>query len=207
MNAGDGLHEHPTQALLDALTIRQHFGKLDNLTVTFVGDTLRGRVGRSNIHLLKLYGCKLRVVGPPTLQPKELRDLGVEIFTDLEPAMEGADVVMSLRVKFEYLHDYFIPNMDEFTRKYCLKEAHFEKYAPKAILMAPGPFHRGVDMTSEIIDGPRSQIFKQVGNGVAVRMAVLYLLAIQQGVRYAERHGKPVQTIPSDIRAAMKGGE
>ncbi len=177
VNAGDGLHEHPTQALLDALTIRQALGRLDNLTVCFVGDVLRSRVARSNINLHRLFGNTIRVVAPPTLAVREFRDLGAEVFYDLEPALEGADVVMSLRMKFEYQKDLYVPNLDEYSRRYCITEAKLSRYAPNSIVLAPGPFYRGVELTSEVVDGKRSQIAKQVTNGVAVRMAVLFLLS------------------------------
>ena len=176
INAGDGLHEHPTQALLDALSIRQRLGKLDGLTVTIVGDVLRGRVARSDIHLLKLYGCKIRIAAPPTLALPEFKSLGVEIFHHLEPALEGADVVVSLRMKNEYLKDYFVPNLDEYSRKFIISERVLAKHAPNAIVLAPGPIVRGTEITSEVADGPRSLIQTQVNNGVAVRMAALFLL-------------------------------
>jgi len=177
VNAGDGLHEHPTQALLDALAIRQRLGKIENLTVTFVGDVLRSRVFRSNCILLQQYGCKLRVVAPPTLAIQDFKALGVEVFYDMPPALEGADVVMSLRMKFEYGgSDNYVPNLDEYSKKYCVSESMLQKYCPNCIVLAPGPFNRGTEISSEVADGPRSTISKQVENGVAVRMAVLFLL-------------------------------
>lgn len=176
INAGDGLHEHPTQALLDALTIRQHFGKLEGLTITLVGDALRSRVARSNLILHKLFGNKLRIVAPPTLAVKEFKDLGAEVYHDMPSALEGADVVMSLRMKHEYLKDHFIPNLDEYTKRFYISEKLLEKYAPKSVILAPGPYIRGVEIDSPVIDGPRSLYAKQVFNGVSVRMAALLLM-------------------------------
>ncbi len=176
VNAGDGLHEHPTQALLDALTIRQHYGRLEGLTITLVGDALRSRVARSNILLHLLYGNKIRIVAPPTLAVKEFKDLGAEIYYDMAPALEGADIVMSLRMKHEYLKDHFIPNLDEYTKRFYISERLLSKYAPNCMVLAPGPYIRGVEIDSPVIDGPRSLYAKQVFNGVAVRMAVLLLM-------------------------------
>ncbi len=176
INAGDGLHEHPTQALLDALTIKQELGTLKDLTVTLVGDALRSRVARSNILLHKTLGNKVRVVAPPTIAHSHFEDLGVEVFYDLKKALPGSDVVMSLRMKHEYQKDYYVPNLDEYAVNFLLTESIISKYCPSAKILAPGPINRGTEITSELADGPRSLIFKQVTNGVAVRMAVLFLL-------------------------------
>lgn len=176
INAGDGLHEHPTQALLDALSIKQRLGRLEGLTMTIVGDVLRGRVARSNILLHQAFGNKVRVVAPPTIAVSEFKELGVEVYHEMGPALEGADVVMSLRMKLEYLKDWFVPNLDEYSRKYIVSEPVLRKYAPDCVVLAPGPIIRGTEITSEVADGPRSLISKQVNNGVAVRMAVLFLL-------------------------------
>ena len=178
VNAGDGLHEHPTQALLDALTLRQRLGSLENLTITYVGDVLRSRVARSNFLLFQRYGCTQRIVAPPTLALPEFRELGVEVHHHMEPALEGADVVMSLRMKHEYLKDYFVPNLDEYSRKFIVKEDLLAKYAPDCVVVSPGPFIRGIEITTEVADGPRSLILDQVNNGVAVRMATLFLLCV-----------------------------
>lgn len=178
VNAGDGLHEHPTQGLLDALSIKQSLGRLDSLDIAIVGDSLRSRVVRSNIYLHRILGNRIRLVGPSTLIPNEFKDMGVEIFHDLAEGIKGADVVMSLRVKFEYLKDNFIPNLDEYTRLFCITESVLSDYAPKAVVLAPGPIVRGVEISSNVADGPRSLISKQVENGVAVRMAVLFLLSL-----------------------------
>lgn len=177
INAGDGLHEHPTQALLDALTMRRALGRLDNLKIVLVGDLLRGRVARSNIYLHQLFGNEIRAVAPPTLVPRELEQFGVKLYSNLPEALEGADVVMSLRLKFEYLQEGFIPNTDDFARRFCLTEPILSRYAPNSIVLAPGPFYRGIELTSEVVDGPRSQISMQVKHGVAVRMACIYLLS------------------------------
>lgn len=178
INAGDGLHEHPTQALLDALSIRQRLQQIEGLTLTMVGDVLRSRVARSNIFLHSAFGNKIRVVAPPTLAVREFEELGCEVYHDMEPALRGADVVMSLRMKHEYLKDYFVPNLDEYSRKYIISEPVLKKYAPDCIVLAPGPIIRGTEISSEVADGPRSLISKQVTNGVAVRMAVLYLFGL-----------------------------
>ena len=181
INAGDGLHEHPTQALLDALTIRQRLGRLDNLTITFVGDVLRSRVARSNIFLHRLLGNKIRAVAPPTIAPKEFEDLGCEVHYDMESGLAGSDVVMSLRMKHEYQHDFYVPNLDEYSIKYCITEKLLARACPKCIVLAPGPFIRGTEITSEVIDGPRSLYHQQVENGVAVRMASIFLLCSTLG--------------------------
>lgn len=181
VNAGDGLHEHPTQALLDALTIRQQLGRLDKLKIVLVGDVLRSRVARSNIFLHHLLGNEVRAVAPPTLLPRELQELGVKVYHDMPSALEGADVVISLRMKFEYLHDHYIPSLDEFSKRFLITERLLQQYAPNSIVLAPGPFNRGTELTTEVIEGPRSQIFRQVENGVAVRMAVLFLHAKSSG--------------------------
>lgn len=176
VNAGDGLHEHPTQALLDALTMKQALGRIDKLTLVLVGDCLRSRVARSNIILHRALGNTVRVVGPPTLILPHFQELGVEVHHNMESALEGADVVMSLRMKMEYLAEAFVPSADEYTRKYCITERLLSRYAPKSVVLAPGPFIRGTEVSSEVIDGPRSLYSNQVANGVAVRMAALFLL-------------------------------
>jgi aspartate carbamoyltransferase catalytic subunit len=177
INAGDGLHEHPTQALLDALTLQQHFGKIEGLTITLVGDVLRSRVARSTIFLHQLYGNTIRVVAPPTLAHPDFESLGVSVFHHMEEALPGSDVVMSLRMKHEYQKDTYIPNLDEYSKRFIISEKVLSRYCPEAMVLAPGPIIRGVEITSEVADGPRSLILKQVTNGVAVRMAMLFLLA------------------------------
>lgn len=176
INAGDGLHEHPTQALLDALTIKQSLGRIHPLTLTMIGDSLRSRVARSNIHLHLALGNKVRLVAPPTIALKEFSELGAEIYYDLPRAIEGADVVMTLRMKLEYLNEAFVPSAEEYARQYCLSKRAVERYAPEAVVLAPGPVMRGLEMDSELLASARCQVSNQVTNGVAVRMGVLYLL-------------------------------
>jgi aspartate carbamoyltransferase catalytic subunit len=180
VNAGDGSHEHPTQALLDALTIREHKGRIDGLKVAIVGDILHSRVARSNIYLLTKLGASVSVGGPGTLVPQgfeQLVESGLRIENHFEDAIEGADVVMILRIQRERQDAAFFPSMREYAVHYGLHPKHLERAAPDAIVMHPGPMNRGVEISSEIADGNRSLILDQVSNGVAVRMAVLYLLA------------------------------
>ncbi len=181
VNAGDGLHEHPSQALLDALTIRQSLGRIDGLKIAMVGDVFRSRVARSHLHLHRILGNEVRIVAPPTLAIKEFRELGAEIFYDMGPALEGADIVVSLRMKHEYLKDFYVPNLDEYSKKYIVSEPVLKKYAPDSLVLDPGPFIRGIQITSEVADGPRSLIAQQVENGVAVRMALLYIMSARRG--------------------------
>jgi aspartate carbamoyltransferase catalytic subunit len=178
INAGDGTHEHPTQALLDALTIRRHKGSLDNLTVAICGDVLHSRVARSNIHLLLAMNCRVRVVGPPTLIPAEVEELGVEVFHDMKAGLKDADVVMMLRLQKERMAGGLVPSAREFFRFYGLDAAKLRHAKPDAIVMHPGPMNRGVEIDSAVADDPtRSVIGEQVEMGVAVRMAVLDVLA------------------------------
>lgn len=192
VNAGDGLHEHPTQALLDALTIKQHFGRIEKITLTMVGDSLRSRVARSNIHLHRILGNEIRIVAPPTIARKEFEELGVKVFHHMKDALPGSDVVMSLRMKHEYQKDFYVPNLDEYAGRFIVSEAYLRRYCPDAMVMAPGPIIRGTEITSEVADGPRSLILKQVENGVAVRMAVLYLLASQKDRAQTRDHNEEV---------------
>jgi len=177
VNAGDGPHEHPTQALLDAMTIRQRFGRLHDLDVVILGDILHSRVARSNIHLLTTMGSRVTVCGPPTLIPVGIEELGVRVSHDPREAIEGADVVMVLRMQLERMKTGYVPTLREYARLYALTPERLEGAKPDAIVMHPGPMNRGVEIDSRIADGPRSVILDQVANGVAVRMAVLYLLA------------------------------
>ncbi|MFC3125797.1 aspartate carbamoyltransferase catalytic subunit [Pseudoroseomonas globiformis] len=178
INAGDGTHEHPTQALLDALTIRRRKGKLENLTVAICGDVLHSRVARSNIHLLSAMNCQVRVIGPPTLIPAEAARLGVEVFHDMREGLRDADVVMMLRLQKERMAGGLIPSAREFFRFYGLDATKLAFARPDAIVMHPGPMNRGVEIDSAVADDPdRSVIGEQVEMGVAVRMAVLDVLS------------------------------
>jgi aspartate carbamoyltransferase catalytic subunit len=177
INAGDGAHEHPTQALLDALTIRRHKGRIAGLTVAMVGDIAHSRVVRSNIRLLTRMGAKVRVAGPRTMVPREISRLGVEVVYTLEEAVRDADVVMMLRLQLERQRQTLFPNLREYSRLFGLTAAKLGLARPDAIVLHPGPMNRGVEITSEVADGEQSVILDQVGQGVAVRMAVLYLLA------------------------------
>jgi len=180
VNAGDGSHEHPTQALLDALTIREQKGRIEGLKVAIIGDVLHSRVARSNIHLLTKLGATVSIAGPGTLVPAEFGELveqGLRVERRIEDAIEGADVVMILRIQRERQDAAFFPSMREYAVHFGLKPAHLEHAAADAIVMHPGPINRGIEIASEIADGSRSLILDQVANGVAVRMAVLYLLA------------------------------
>ena len=178
INAGDGTHEHPTQALLDALTIRRHLGSLQDLTVAICGDVLHSRVARSNIFLLSAMGSQVRVVGPPTLIPPEAERLGVSVFHDMASGLAGVDVVMMLRLQQERMARSLVPSAREYFRFWGLDEAKLKHAAPHALVMHPGPMNRGVEIASSVADDPvRSVIREQVEMGVAVRMAVLETLA------------------------------
>jgi len=177
INAGDGAHEHPTQALLDAMTIRRHKGRIGGLTVAMVGDIAHSRVVRSNIYLLTRMGANVRVAGPRTMVPREIEKLGVEVHYTLEDAIRDADVVMMLRLQLERQRETLFPNLREYSRLFGLSAAKLALAKPDAIVLHPGPMNRGVEITSEVADGDKSVILDQVGQGVAVRMAVLYLLA------------------------------
>ncbi len=175
INAGDGAHEHPTQALLDALTIRERKGRIDGLTVALVGDVLHSRVARSNLFALKTLGARVRLVGPPTLLPPELRAWG-DTTSNLHDGVRDADVIMMLRLQLERQGKNFFPTVDEYSRYFCLTERAVAHAKPDVMIMHPGPMNRGVEIASEVADGPYSVIMDQVTNGIAVRMAVLYLL-------------------------------
>src|SRR5437016_461845 len=185
VNAGDGAHEHPTQALLDALTIREHKDGFEGLKVAIIGDILHSRVARSNIYLLSKLGASVSVAGPGTLVPSEFAGLieqGVSVERNIEDAIAGADVIMILRIQRERQTDAFLPSMREYAVHYGLHLNHLSLAAPDAIVMHPGPMNRGIEVSSEVADGGRSLILDQVTNGVAVRMAVLYLLAGAPGI-------------------------
>jgi aspartate carbamoyltransferase catalytic subunit len=180
VNAGDGMHEHPTLALLDAFTMIEHTKQLAGLRVAIVGDLVHSRVLRSNALLLTRMGAHVCACGPATLLPPGLDRLGVSVTTSIDEAVEGADVVMMLRVQHERMHGLFLPSVREYFSTFGLTRARLERAAPAAIVMHPGPMNRGVEIDSEVADGPWSVILDQVANGVAVRMAVLYLLAADE---------------------------
>jgi aspartate carbamoyltransferase catalytic subunit len=177
VNAGDGAHEHPTQALLDALTIRRRKGRLEGLVVTICGDILHSRVARSNIILLGVMGAQVRIVAPSTLLPAGIERFGVEIHRDMRAGLAGADIVMMLRLQRERMSGAFIPSTREFFRFYGLDEDKLRHAKPDALVMHPGPMNRGVEIDTNVADGAQSLIREQVEVGVAVRMAVLEALA------------------------------
>jgi aspartate carbamoyltransferase catalytic subunit len=177
INAGDGMHEHPTQALLDAYTIRQHKTSIEGLKVAIVGDLLHSRVLRSNVLLLTKLGATVWVCGPPTLIPPGIERLGVRVSTSVEAAIADADVVMMLRIQQERMQGAYFPSLREYFSLFGMTADRVKRAKPDVIIMHPGPMNRGVEIASEVADGPYSVILEQVANGVAVRMAVLYLLA------------------------------
>jgi len=176
INAGDGAHEHPTQALLDAFTIRRHFGRLEGLKVLIVGDIAHSRVVRSNVHLLRKMGSEVVLCGPPTLMPVGIESLGCETSYKIDEVIPKCDVVMMLRVQTERGAGTAFPSVREYSRLFGLNRARVAKMKKGGIVMHPGPMNRGVEIASDVADGERSVILEQVTSGVAVRMAVLYLL-------------------------------
>jgi len=176
VNAGDGMHEHPTQALLDAFTIREHKKRIDGLKVTIVGDLLHSRVLRSNVLLLTELGADVWVSGPATLIPPGIERLGVHVSTSVNEAVEDADVIMMLRIQQERMQGAFFPSLREYFNTFGMTAARVARAKRDVIIMHPGPMNRGVEIASDVADGPYSVILEQVANGVAVRMAVLYLL-------------------------------
>ena len=182
INAGDGSHEHPTQALLDALTIRRRKGKLQGLVVVICGDILHSRVARSNIHLLNTMGARVRLVAPRTLLPAQIERLGVEVFYDMAEGLKGADIVMMLRLQTERMHGSFVPSIREYFHFFGLDARKLAAAKPDALIMHPGPMNRGVEIDSEVADDlDRSLIRQQVEMGVAVRMACLEVLSRELG--------------------------
>jgi aspartate carbamoyltransferase catalytic subunit len=177
INAGDGTNEHPTQALLDAFTIREKKGRISGLNVAIIGDILHSRVAKSNIYSLIKLGAQVRLVGPPTLIPDEIRETGAKIFHSIEAGVRDADVVMMLRIQMERQGKGFFPSTEEYCKNWGLTSRRLSNAREDAIVMHPGPMNRGIEITSEIADGPQSVILDQVTNGLAVRMAVMYLLA------------------------------
>ncbi len=176
VNAGDGTHEHPTQALLDAYTMRSRLGHLDGLRVAIVGDVLHSRVARSNVLLLATLGAQVTLVAPPTLLPVGVGAWPVRTSYDLDSVLPAADVVMMLRVQRERMENSYFPSAREYSRRYGLDGARMAKLPEHAIVMHPGPMNRGMEITPDVADSKRSTIVEQVANGVSVRMAVLYLL-------------------------------
>ncbi len=183
VNAGDGAHEHPTQALLDAYTLRERFGTFEGLKVAIVGDIRHSRVVRSNLWLLTKMGAKVTLVGPPTLLPTELKDTWpmMEFSYDLDSVIPEMDAIMMLRAQFERGTGQFIPGQGEYIRYYQINAARMKRARKDVVLLHPGPMNRGFEITSEVADGPNSVILSQVTNGVPVRMAVLYLLSNPHG--------------------------
>lgn len=181
INAGDGAHEHPTQALLDMYTLRKKYGKLKNLRVVIVGDIRHSRVARSNIWGLQAMGAKVVVCGPTTLLPWEVEKMGVEVFHNLDDGLNGADVVMVLRIQLERQESSYLPTLREYSQLFGITKERLKLLNPDFTIMHPGPINRGVEISDEVADGPYSVILDQVTNGVAVRMAVLYLLSGGEG--------------------------
>ncbi len=180
INAGDGTNEHPTQALLDLFTIREKKKTVAGLNVTIIGDILHSRVAKSNMYAFRKMGARLRLVGPPTFVPTCLSELGAELFTDMDEGLRDADVIMMLRIQMERQGKGFFPTTEEYFRNWGLTAERLSLAKKDARVMHPGPMNRGVEISSEVADGTRSVILEQVTNGLAVRMAVLYLLS---GVR------------------------
>lgn len=177
VNAGDGCHAHPTQAMLDMFTIRRHKGEFQKLRVAIVGDILHSRVARSQIHALSLLGAhEIRVIGPKTLIPRDVSTLGVHVFHDLRAGLEGVDVVMMLRLQKERMEGAFLPSEQEYYQLYGLTADKLAHARPDAIVLHPGPINRGVEIDSRVADGPRSVILEQVTNGIAVRMAIMAMV-------------------------------
>ncbi|MEV0968695.1 aspartate carbamoyltransferase catalytic subunit [Microtetraspora glauca] len=176
VNAGDGTHEHPTQALLDAFSMRRRMGRIDGLKVSIVGDVLHSRVARSNVLLLHTLGAEVTLVAPPTLLPVSVDTWPCQISYDIDAVLPKSDVVMMLRVQLERMNAAYFPSAREYSRRYGLDRERFARLHDDAIVMHPGPMNRGMEISAEVADSPRSTIVEQVANGVTVRMAVLYLL-------------------------------
>jgi aspartate carbamoyltransferase catalytic subunit len=192
INAGDGWHEHPTQGLLDMLTVRDRLGRIEGLKVCIVGDIRHSRVARSNIYGLLKLGAEVAVCGPPTLMPPGISELGVQVLSRVEDAIQWADVLNVLRLQLERMHAGYVPSLREYNRIWGVSTARLEQAPRDLLILHPGPMNRGVEIDSDVADGPHSVILNQVTNGVAVRMAVLYLLAGGQ---------------PEKAEAAKQGGE
>jgi len=177
INAGDGAHEHPTQALLDMLTIQQELGEINGRTIAIVGDIAHSRVARSNIFGLKKLGAKIILVGPPTFIPPEVESLGVKVSFNFEKIIPKADLIMLLRVQKERQSKILIPSLREYSKLFCLTPERMKKAKKNVLIMHPGPINRGIEIDPVVADGPFSIILNQVSNGIAVRMALLFLLA------------------------------
>jgi aspartate carbamoyltransferase catalytic subunit len=206
VNAGDGMHEHPTQALLDAFTIRRRLGRaegLDGVRVTIVGDVLHSRVARSNVALLNILGAEVTLVAPPTLVPVAVGSWPCEISYDLDAVLPKSDVIMVLRVQQERMTAAYFPSVREYSRRYGLDTGRMRMLPEHAIVMHPGPMNRGVEIAAEVADSPRSTIVEQVANGVSVRMAVLYLLL--GGVDLLG--GADLRGTAQDAKASMEDSE
>ena len=186
VNAGDGTHEHPTQALLDVMTMREHLGEVAGKTVAIVGDVLHSRVARSNVLALNALGADVRLVGPRTLLPPEFAQWGVECHTELRTGVADADAIMMLRIQRERQARNFFPSLADYARRFCLTPDVLAAAKPGVVILHPGPMNRGVEIDSRVADGPYSVILEQVTNGVAVRMAVLYLLTTRDRTAHTE---------------------
>jgi aspartate carbamoyltransferase catalytic subunit len=197
INAGDGTHEHPTQALLDVMTIRERKGKIAGLTVAIVGDLLHSRVARSNLLALTILGAKVRLVGPPTLLPPEFRLWGAEIYSDLRAGLAGVDVVMALRLQRERQARNFLPSVEDYSRHFCITPTALAEAKDDVLIMHPGPMNRGIEIDSQVADGPYSVILDQVTNGVALRMALLYILTTHE----REIPAEPLEQRPEELSA------
>ena len=206
INAGDGTHEHPTQALLDIMTIREHLGEVEDKTIAIVGDILHSRVARSNALALTTLGAHVRLIGPPTLLPPEFDRRGVERYTDLHAGLDGVDAIMMLRLQRERQTRNFFPSLDEYARHFCLTVDALKQAKPEVIILHPGPMNRGVEIDSRVADGPYSVILEQVTNGVAVRMAVLYLLTTQERIAASDQpaQASELETRNGQVKQRMR---
>jgi len=202
INAGDGSHEHPTQALLDLLTVRERKGRIDGLNVAIVGDVLHSRVARSNLLALRALGANVRLIGPPTLVPHDFGRWG-EVCHDLRHGVRDADVIMMLRIQRERMTGNFFPTLDEYSAYFCLTRSVLEEARKDVIILHPGPMNRGVEIASDVADGGAAVILDQVTNGVAVRMAVLYLL-VNAPREELEVPAATVETAPAVARPRRK---
>ena len=194
VNAGDGTHEHPTQALLDAFTLREHLGELDGRRVVIVGDVLHSRVARSNVLLLRTLGAEVTLVAPPTLLPVGVETWPCDVSYDLDDALPGSDAVMMLRVQNERMNAAYFPSVHEYSRRYGLDTRRAAMLREGGIVLHPGPMNRGMEISADVADGDRSVIVEQVTNGVSVRMAVLYLVL---GAAEAQREDDVIEEVPA----------